>query len=639
MNFRIKKLDIFIAKQFGLLFVGTFFICQFVLMMQFLWRYIDELIGKGLSMDVLVQFFWYMALMLVPQALPLAILLSSLITFGNLGESSELTAIKAAGISLMQSFRSLIAITVLIALTSFYFQNNIGPHANMKLMQLLISMKQKSPELEIPEGVFYDGIPNSNIYVQKKDMKTGKLYGIMIYRMTESYEDAAIILADSGMLQSTAEKKHLLLTLWSGEWFENMRESELGGTAAVPYRRESFIGKRIVIDYDGDFSMTDAASLSNNARGKSLSQIRNDVDSLNQSYDSIGRAFYNESQRIYFPIPAVSKRDSLREVRAGRSGTLDIDKMFNKLPMPSKQMVVSTALGNVQRMTSDLEFKAMLTQDSEKLLRSHQLEAENKFALSLQCLLFFFIGAPLGAIIRKGGLGMPIIISVLVFIIYYILDNSAYRMSRQGSWPVWMGHGLAPAVMTPLAVFVTYKALNDSMVFNADGWTAFFRKLFGLRIKRSIQAKEVVIEEPAYADDGMQLLNINKEIIAYSRKHNLKSPPNIINVFFRYEEDHDIEDINEKLEAIIKDLSNTRDSQVLHFINQYPVIAVKAHTRPFDRRWMNVAAGVIIPVGFFVYFRMWHYRLRLYRDLKTIRFIDTNIANYIEKKTQKGQNA
>ena len=639
MNFRIKKLDIFIAKQFGLLFVGTFFICQFVLMMQFLWRYIDELIGKGLSMDVLVQFFWYMVLMLVPQALPLAILLSSLITFGNLGESSELTAIKAAGISLMQSFRSLIAITVLIALTSFYFQNNIGPHANMKLMQLLISMKQKSPELEIPEGVFYDGIPNSNIYVQKKDMKTGKLYGIMIYRMTESYEDAAIILADSGMLQSTAEKKHLLLTLWSGEWFENMRESELGGTAAVPYRRESFIGKRIVIDYDGDFSMTDAASLSNNARGKSLSQIRNDVDSLNQSYDSIGRAFYNESQRMYFPIPAVSKRDSLREVRAGRSGTLDIDKMFNKLPMPSKQMVVSTALGNVQRMTSDLEFKAMLTQDSEKLLRSHQLEAENKFALSLQCLLFFFIGAPLGAIIRKGGLGMPIIISVLVFIIYYILDNSAYRMSRQGSWPVWMGHGLAPAVMTPLAVFVTYKALNDSMVFNADGWTAFFRKLFGLRIKRSIQAKEVVIEEPAYADDGMQLLNINKEIIAYSRKHNLKSPPNIINVFFRYEEDHDIEDINEKLEAIIKDLSNTRDSQVLHFINQYPVIAVKAHTRPFDRRWMNVAAGVIIPVGFFVYFRMWHYRLRLYRDLKTIRFIDTNIANYIEKKTQKGQNA
>ena len=231
---RIKKLDIFIVKQFGLLFAGTFFISQFVLMMQFLWKYVDELIGKGLSLDVLAQFFWYMGLMLVPQALPLAILLSSLMTFGNLGESSELTAIKAAGVSLFQSFRSLILISVLISLGSFFFQNNIGPDAQKNMMQLMMSMKQKSPELEIPEGVFYDGIPQCNLYVQKKNVETGKLYGIMIYKMTNSYEDAAIILADSGMLQSTAEKKHLLLNLWSGEWFENMRSQELAGSASVP---------------------------------------------------------------------------------------------------------------------------------------------------------------------------------------------------------------------------------------------------------------------------------------------------------------------------------------------------------------------------------------------------------------------
>ena len=172
---RIKKLDIFLAKQFGLLFAGTFFICQFVLMMQFLWRYVDDLIGKGIPMTALAQFFWYMGLMMVPQALPLAILLSSLITLGNLGESSELTAIKAAGISLLQALRSLIVITCIIMMASFYFENNLGPDANMKLSQLLISMKQKSPELEIPEGIFYDGIPNSNLYVQKKDVKTGKL--------------------------------------------------------------------------------------------------------------------------------------------------------------------------------------------------------------------------------------------------------------------------------------------------------------------------------------------------------------------------------------------------------------------------------------------------------------------------------
>src|SRR5574344_208073 len=253
---RIKKLDIFIAKQFGLLFVGTFFICQFVLMMQFLWRYVDELIGKGLSMEVLAQFFWYMGLMLMPQAFPLSILLSSLITFGNLGESSELTAIKAAGISLIQSFRSLIVITVIITLSSFFFFFYIGPKANMKITQLLISMKQKSPELEISLVIFYDGIPNCNLYVQKKDTKTGKLYGIMIYRMTGSYEDQAIILADSGMLQSTAEKKHLVLTLNSGEWFENMQSQELASSASVPYRRETFTYKKIVLDFNGDFDMT-----------------------------------------------------------------------------------------------------------------------------------------------------------------------------------------------------------------------------------------------------------------------------------------------------------------------------------------------------------------------------------------------
>ena len=330
MNLRIKKLDKFIAKQFLLLFAGTFFICLFVLMMQFLWRFIDELIGKGLSMEVLAQFFEYMALMMVPQALPLAILLSSLITFGNLGESSELTAIKAAGISLMQSFRSLIVITVAIMAVSFYFQNNIGPNANMKLMQLLVSMKQKSPELEIPEGIFYDGLPNCNIYVQKKNIKTGKLYGIMIYRMTDSYEDAAIILADSGMIQSTAEKKHLLLSLWSGEWFENMRESDLGGSAAVPYRRETFTDKKVLLDFDNNFSLMDAAALSNNAAGKSLSQIRFAIDSLNATYDSIGRAFWNDTKQMCFPSPRISKKDSLGQVRAAQTGKIDIDKRLRK---------------------------------------------------------------------------------------------------------------------------------------------------------------------------------------------------------------------------------------------------------------------------------------------------------------------
>ena len=621
---RIKKLDKFIARQFGLLFVGTFFICQFILMMQFLWRYVDELIGKGLSMEVLAQFFWYMSLMLVPQALPLAILLSSLIAFGNLGESSELTAIKAAGISLMQAFRSLIVIVFVISLGSFYFQNVIGPNANMSFSRLLLSMKQKSPELEIPEGVFYDGIPGCNLYVQEKDLETGKLYGVMIYKMTDSYEDAAIILADSGMLQSTAEKKHLLLTLYSGEWFENMKSQQVMRGTGVPYRRESFVNKKILLDFDSDFNVADASALSNNAKGKSVRQINLDIDSLNHVYDSVGRAFYDDARMRYYVSPGISKADSLRAVKMAATKTFSFDSIYGRLPADRKLSAVDRALGRVRSEMTDLDFKGMLTADGDKLIRQHKIEAINKFSVALQCLLFFFIGAPLGAIIRKGGLGVPVIISVLVFIVFFIFDNSGYRMARGGMWTIWFGKTIALAVLAPLAVFFTYKANNDSVVFNVDFYRNFFMKLLGLRIKRAVYRKDVIINDPDYTADAEELARMNVEIDDYVHEHNLLLAPNVVKVFFKYEPDHTVEGISERLEAVIEDLSNTKDKVVLGCLNDYPFMAVKSHTRPFERKWMNVAAAVIVPVGMFLYFRMWRFRLRLLRDLKVVK--DTNDA-------------
>lgn len=621
---RVKKLDKFIARQFGLLFVGTFFICQFILMMQFLWKYVDELIGKGLSMEVLAQFFWYMSLMLVPQALPLAILLSSLITFGNLGESSELTAIKAAGISLMQAFRSLIVLVVFISFGSFYFQNVIGPNANMSFSRLLLSMKQKSPELEIPEGVFYDGIPGCNLYVQEKDLETGKLYGVMIYKMTDSYEDAAIILADSGMLQSTAEKKHLLLTLYSGEWFENMKSQQVVRGAGVPYRRETFVSKKILLDFDSDFDLADAGALSNNAKGKSVRQIRLDIDSLNHVYDSVGRVFYKDARMRYYASTGISKADSLRAVKMAATRTYSFDSIYGRMAADAKLEAVNTALGRVRTEMSDLDFKGMLTADGDKLIRQHKIEAINKFSVALQCLLFFFIGAPLGAIIRKGGLGVPVIISVLVFIVFFIFDNSGYRMARGGMWTIWFGKTIALAVLTPLAVFFTYKANNDSVVFNIDFYRNLFMKLLGLRIKRAVYRKDVIINDPDYAADAEKLAQINTEIDAYVREHNLLLAPNVVKVFFKYTPDHVIEELNEQMEALIEDLSNTKDKVILGCLNDYPFMAVKAHTRPFECKWLNVTAAIIVPVGLFLYLRMWRFRLRLLHDLKVVK--DTNDA-------------
>ena len=614
-----------------MLFIGTFVVSLFVLMMQFLWQYVDELIGKGLTLDVLGEFFWYMSLMMVPEALPLAVLLSSLITFGNLGESSELTAIKAAGISLIKSFRGVIAFTLFIALISFYFQNSIGPDAKKHFDQLLISMKQKSPELEIPEGIFYNGIPDTNLYVEKRNLKTGHLYNIMIYRMTDSYEDQAIILADSGMLQSTAEKKHLILNLWNGEWFENMRSQELSSSASVPYRRESFVHKKLIIDFNEDFNLTSMAGIADDARTKSIAKIHHDKDSLIHVYDSVGNVYYRDAQQSIYPILKLKKKDMNKAIMLASTKNYNLDSIYTKLRPEERSQIIERTLMNTQQTISDLDFKSMITSDGDKLIRMHDIAEINKYLLALTCLIFFFIGAPLGAIIRKGGLGVPIIISVLVFIIYYILNNTGYRMARQGDWAIWFGRGLSPAILIPTAIFITYKANNDSAVFNIDLYRNFFIRILGLRMKRNISSKEVIISAPRYIDDADMLRKMNNEIEAYVERSNLKSPPNFIKIFFKYQPDHDIEQLSKKLEMVIEDLSNTRNRIILSELNQYPILITKAHTRPFEYKYLNIASAIIIPVGLFLYCRMWGFRLRLYRDLKTIKQTNESIIAETEK--------
>ncbi len=601
----IKKLDIFMVRQFLLLFIGTFCISLFVLMMQFLWRYVDELIGKGLSLEVLGKFFWYMGLMLVPQALPLAVLLSSLITMGNLGESSELTAIKAAGISLLKSLRGLIVFVVLIATVSFIFQNDIGPQSNVNLRQLLLSMKQKSPELEIPEEIFYSGIPNCNLYVQKKDLETGMLYGIMIYRMTQSFEDAAIILADSGKLQSTAEKQHLLLTLYNGEWFENMRSQELAGNANVPYRRESFSEKRIVLDFDNGFNLAEASGISQSATAQSINQLLHHIDSLKLYQDSVGKEVRRELRTMAFNTPQVNKADSIAAIKYEEKGKASVDSLFQKMS-PEKQLNLMQQLrSRVNNANVQTEFRSFAAEANFKMVREDWIELVNKFTLSFMVIVFFFIGASLGAIIRKGGLGVPVIISVIVFILFYILDNTGFRMARQASWSIAFGKGLAPAVLVPLATWVTYKANKDSVVFNMDAYRMFFIRVLGLRIKRHITSKEVIIHDPNYFDDVRKLSLLTDSVRRYSRKYKLKYLFNSIAASIRYKPDPELDSIIADLEAIVDDLSNTRDRFILSYLNKYPIIAEKG-------------------LG----------RLRLYRELKQIRKVNDLMITRIEQLTK-----
>ena len=309
----------------------------------------------------------------------------------------------------------------------------------------------------------------------------------------------------------------------------------------------------------------------------------------------------------------------------GLSDKTNIDSIYIKLPGEKKQEAVSIAMNDVQVALNDMEFKAEYSDILNREDRNHQMEAINKVTLSLSCLIFFFIGAPLGAIIRKGGLGVPVIISVLVFIIFYILDNTGMKMARDDNWTVWFGKLLGTAVLSPIAIFFTYKANNDSVVFNVDLYKNMLRHMLGLRTKRNITRKEVIIEDPKYTIDAQMLKSVDMEIALYGEQHHLLRWPNPIKVFFRPGDDHEIETINSTLEMAIEDLAYTKNNYVLMKLNQYPIIATHAHTRPFRKKWLNAVTGIFLPTGIFFYVRMIRFRIRLYRDLQNIRRVNKKL--------------
>jgi lipopolysaccharide export system permease protein len=298
---------------------------------------------------------------------------------------------------------------------------------------------------------------------------------------------------------------------------------------------------------------------------------------------------------------------------------MNFDTLFAKLSNRDKQEVVTDAMNAIRMSMTDLEYKGEYAEYLHRRMRTHQIEAIGKFTLALSCIIFFFIGAPLGAIIRKGGMGVPVIISVLVFIIYYIFENSGMRMARADEWTVWFGKLISTLTLTPVAIFITYKANNDSVVFSVDLYKDLLRRILGLRVKRNIMRKEVIIEDPKYAEDAQQLEEVNMRIAAYSEAHKLIRLPNPIKVFFKIENDHEIEEINDLLEQTIENLGYTRDRLILTELNHYPILMTRAHTRPFNRKWLNIAMVVLLPLGVFLYLRMCRFRLRLYKDLHAIR--------------------
>ncbi len=620
----IKKMDLFILKTFLSNLLGTFFICLFIFIMQLLWMWVDDFVEKGLEISILLKFFAYGSITLVSQSLPLSILLAALMTFGNFGEKLELLAMKAAGIPLLRIMTPLIVCCTILCGVSFYFQNVVSPYAQMKLYTMMYSIKQSSPESEIPEKIFYDRIEGYNIYVDHKDKETGILHNVVIYDMSSGFENANILVSDSAEIINTTDNKLMVMALYSGEQFSNLTDQQTKKQNR-PYRRETFTKKEVLIKIDGGFEMKDADFIKSNAGSKNIKELSLSIDSLTFSNDSLGENNWNNAARLTYKARIDFNSNDTSLMQRDNIYNINVDSLFNISTHNSKLVWKRSQLNKIKQIKMDYEIKGNIMRSLDKDLNRHKIAFWEKFTLSLGCLVFFLIGAPLGAIVRKGGLGYPVLISVATFILYYIFTTSGAKMAREGEWHSWYGAWLSTMILTPLGIFFTYHANKDSGIFNSDAIKMFFRMLFAIPEKRNITLKEVIIDDPDYANCTKTLEEIYNEAGEYKKNNKLNNLPSIKKVFFSTN-DCIIEDLNKKLEQVIDILGNSKDRKVIMALNEFPVLSINTITSPFRKTWLNILSIVVLPLGIIIYLRAVMFRIRLLKDLVKV---ETNIKNLI----------
>ncbi|MDE6535366.1 MAG: LptF/LptG family permease [Muribaculaceae bacterium] len=626
--FEFKRLDRFILKTFLPLFAMTFLICTFLVLMQFLWMHLTDMVGKGLGMGLLLELFFYAALSMVPLALPLAVLLASLMTFGNLGESLELTAMKSGGVSLFRVMRPLIILMVFVSIGAFFFQNDVLPVAQSRMWTLLKSMRQKSPELDIAEGEFNGQLPNINIYVEKKNHDTGVLYDVMIYDLQQGFERSRVILCDSATLQTTPDKEHLKLTLYQGELFENLRDATGVNTTARNqlYRREEFHTKTLLIAFDANFERMDEGDMRSLYIGKNVSQLRHSIDSIHNRIDSIGAAYGKEiASNSFISLSPEAIPESMRAVDAVTVMKMNPDSMRREELRSSRRRYIQNAKNEMERSKMEYLGRSLYMGDEQKVLARHGIELHKKFTLSLACLVFFFIGAPLGAIIRKGGLGTPLVISVFLFIFYYIIDNSGMKMARDGKLPVWEGMWLSSAVLLPLGIWVTYKAVKDSAMFNADAWQRALRVLTG-KNKRALGVKEVIIEDVDPVVAAEKLDELGTLAAEFLKKY--PRPQGYVSYWRGGIDPTLLRQLTASLEVTVSYLSNTRSRQLMERLNEVPILQDLMILHPRRQSFWAKSAMYLLPVGLIIWAIGMLFEARTIKSVKQLQKILPQIQSY-----------
>ncbi|MDD3727121.1 MAG: LptF/LptG family permease [Dysgonamonadaceae bacterium] len=636
-KFHLKRLYSFILQTFLPLFSMTFVICLFLVLMQFLWKYIEDMVGKGLELKVLGEMFLYASLNLIPLALPLSILLASIMVFGNLGERLELLAIKSAGVPLLKTMKPLIILIIFISIGAFFFQNYAMPKIQVKFYSLLISIRQKSPELDIPEGVFYKDIDNYNIFVEKKNRKTGMLYDVMIYDVSKGFNNMAVIVCDSASMRLSEDKLSLIFTMHHGQQFQNFQSDNLGSTKKsedfVPYSREDFKTKQMLVPFDANFNRMDDSVLEENVGSnwvsKNSAELKFSIDSMNLKMDSmnlVDRKQMKSYSYLSFRNSYDSKKDSIERLVPNLE-VAPMDTILNNKSLEIRTSILRNAVTKADNNTNEFLFRSMSKVGTQKAINRHWVEWHRKFTLSFACFIFFFIGAPLGSIIRKGGLGMPIVVSVFLFIIYYILDNVGYKMTRDGVWIHWVGMWFSSFILFPLGIFLTYKAMNDSVILNADSYLSFVKKMFFIREQRHFTIKEVIISPPVYKEISNNLSELNNKIDFYLDNYRNMSYKTY---WFDSGYDNEFTNIKNGLESMLNSLANSAEIQVLKKAEEYPVLI--SNQRPLEPQSTGAKiAAYFIPMGLIMRLISRLFEKRLNKDLVKVKKLNNELQLIIER--------
>ena len=636
----LKIVDKYILRTFIPLFVMSFAVCWFIVVMQFLWRYIDELVGKGLSGFMLLKIIFYAALSFIPMSLPLGILLASLMTLGNLGERLELLALKASGIRLYRIIRPIMLLVVAMACGLFYFQNDLMIRAQVRMWTLVITAKYAAPEMEITPGVFYTGIPGYSLYAKDRDSGTGLMHRMMVYDMSRGYLNPRIIRADSGRLVMDKSKKFLVLKLYQGQSFENIQtQSYNTSTDAVPYMLPHFDYSETFIPFDANIKMQDEGELSSMYVGKNLHQLQRSIDSIRPILDSTRLSYAQVVgaglMESHYGTSSYAYQDSATRVQAqARLTQLEQQTRHSKgedasLTLTPQDSLQAFAMARDKADRVKEEASLYIDTDDAQFYQFRTLHQEwhRKFTFPVSCIIFALIGSSLGAIVRRGGIGMPIIISIFFFVVYFIIDSFGTNMLRNESIPIWLGMWLSNIVLFPVGIFLAYKANQDSSALNVEVYVIFFRKLFGFRGVRKVEYQELIIEEADYKAGALAVAQALKHTDALLQGSLFSG--RIWSIWTRGAEQKQLATLSKELDDITESLRHTPSRLLVSKLCDLPLLPTRLSPfLPEEPRWGRILGALLplsLPFGLFLS----RVRTHLRADLRTTRTVLLQIADEV----------